>query len=201
MDTSLASKPTPRLLRRLLALAAAPATLALLLAVPAGAPARVAAPHRSAATTRTCSAASKSKARRSHHSVKRACAKHHSHKSHPAHKPSKPAKAVATTLELVPAACEDGSAPSRSGSGPYTCEDGSTPACEEGTLVHAAATVAPMCAVKPGSGASSQCAREDEGSGCSTIEFACEDPSEGEASKDCARGSEDEAEAPEPEEE
>jgi hypothetical protein len=200
IDSNFLLRPTMRQLTRLLSRAAALATLALLVAAPAGAPARVASPHGSAATTRRCSTAKKSAARRSRRPAKHACAKHHSHKSHATHKPKKPAKTGSAAVELVPAGCEDGTLPSHSGGGAYSCEDGSAPSCEEGTLVHAAATTAPMCAVKPVSGEHFECSLEGA-RGCSTVEFACEDPTEGEASTECERGSEEEAEAPEPEEE
>jgi hypothetical protein len=200
IDSSFVMKSTMRQLTRLLSRAAALATLGLLMAAPAGAPARVASPHGSAGTTRRCSTAKKSAARHSRRPARHTCAKHHPHKSHPAHKPKKTSKAGSTTVELVPAGCEDGTLPGHSGGGAYSCEDGSAPSCEEGTLVHAAATTEPMCAVKSSSGERFECSLEGPGS-CSAIEFACEDPTEGEASNGCERGSEEEAEAPEPEEE
>jgi hypothetical protein len=161
------------------------------LALPAGAPARSAG---SKAPSRSCRSTAKP-SRHAHRKAKHACAKHHSTKSHTTHKTTKAGGSTSTGVETVPAACEDGTLPDRAG-GSYSCEDGSAPACEEGTLVHAPATTAPLCAVKTGSG--DECSREGGASSCPTIEFDCEGAT-GDAAKGCQPDGPEEA--PEPEEE
>jgi len=187
-------RPTRRAARPpalLAALAALSLLLVLLLAMPAGAPASVTGRHGASTAARGgCPATTKSQSRRQRRAAKRLCAKHHARK-HAAHKPKKTArKTAAAPVELVPAACEDGTLPSHAGGGTYSCEDGSAPACEEGTLVRGAATTAPMCAVK--SSGELECSREPNGE-CATIEFACEDASDSEMSGNCERPSEQEA--------
>lgn len=174
----------PHLIKsRLLAPLAAIGLLAALL-LPAVAPASVAGRH-TTTSRHSCSR----KSRRSRHGASHGCAKR-SHK-HASHKPKKTVKSkptAVTGLELVPAACEDGDLPVGSGSA-WSCEDGSTPACEEGTLVAASATSAPMCAVKPSN--ESHCS--PEASECAGAELACEDASEAGGAESCEHASEQEA--------
>jgi hypothetical protein len=181
MDHPAPRKHTLRLPATLLA------TLALL-ALPAAALARTAASH---GTTHSCSSTPKA-SRHTHRKAKHACSKKHSSaKHHGTHKAPTPGTGSTAKVEIVPAACEDGTLPSHDG-GSYSCEDGSLPACEEGTAVHATAG-APMCAVKPSS--DEQCAREG-GTSCATVEYGCEE----EAGKACRASVEEEPEEPEEEE-
>ena len=156
------------------------AVLLLALALCASALASVTGPHGSTARSRSTKTARHGRKRHARHHVKR----------HAAHKTRKAAKhSSASALELVPAACEDGTLPSHSGGGEYSCEDGSAPACEEGTL-RAAASAPPMCAVKATS--EGECARG--GGECGDgVEFDCEDSSSDEAPGSCERPEEGEA--------
>ena len=190
----MAPSRTTRPFTRLLARAVLPAALGLAVMLPAGATARQSGPHVKAAA-HACGPATKAAVRRSHHGSGHSCVKRHAHK-HATHKPKKTVhKTTPPAVELLPAACEDGTLPGRSSGGAYTCEDGSAPSCEEGTLVHAAGA-APMCAVKASPG-EQQCS--PEGGECASEEFACGDSAGGEASRGCERAGE--AEAPEAEEE
>jgi hypothetical protein len=109
---------------------------------------------------------------RAKHGTAKHCAKHHGQKTHKAKKPA--AKPSAPAPKLVPALCEDGSAPVRSASGSFTCEDGSEPACEDGSeTIHPSSSAAPMCHVQ----------REETEPACEpngecNVEFACEDAEE-----------------------
>lgn len=180
----MAPRSAARRTARLLALAGA---LLLALAVTGAASATVA--GRRAASASSTAAKSRRHARHTAARVHR-----HRARRRTAHKPRKAVKHASPALELLPAACEDGSLPSHAGGGAYSCEDGSAPACEEGTLRTGSAGQ-PMCAVKTGSEAS--CGRE--GGECPAgPEFDCTDTSEAEAPAGCERP--EEAEGSEEEE-
>lgn len=161
----------PRL--ALLALAAAAVT-----ALPAGAAARTAHPHRCTPVKHSAGHRHGAGAHGCSHRTKPAkAAPHHSSAHRPATKP-----APAVKVELVPAACEDGGVPARAGDGSYTCEDGSTPGCEEGTLGRRAGSGEPVCSIAA-EGEWEACAHESAGE-CVTIEWACSDGPESAAGSD-----------------
>lgn len=192
----MAPSRTKRPSTRLLARAAVLAALALGAVLPTAATARPDGPHGKAAA-RACSPVTKTSGRRSHRSSKHLCPRRHVRK-HTTHKPRKTTRKVSSpAVELVPAVCEDGTLPGHTVGSAYSCEDDSAPSCEEGTLVRATATAGPMCAVKGPAEGEQRCSRE--GGGECAVEFACEDGTSGEASRNCERAGE--AEAGEAEEE
>jgi hypothetical protein len=168
------------LLRRplgLFVLAGALVALGLLLLAPAGAPAR---------TTRArptgCQAAKRAAARRAgHRAAARGCAKHAAPKPRRhARKPaSKKAEGATPAVELAPAGCEDGSAPTRSATA-FSCEDGSAPVCDDGSApTRVSRSGAPLCPVLT-EGAESEaleCAPDASGE-CATVEWTCKDTRE-----------------------
>ena len=152
------------------------AVLLLALALCASALGSATGPHGSSARSRSTKTA--------RHGRKRHVVRHHARRR-AAHKTKKAARhsSAAPAVELVPAACEDSSAPSHSGGGEYSCEDGSAPACEEGTL-RTADSAPPMCAVK--AAPEGECARG--GGECGdVVEFDCEE-AEGEDSPGSCEG-------------
>ncbi|HXD54343.1 MAG TPA: hypothetical protein VN618_06290 [Solirubrobacteraceae bacterium] len=170
--------PPIRATRRAARLLAPMAASVALLLLSAGAQASPRGPHGAAAKSGCPAAKTVHRARRA---ASGSCRRHaHRHATRrPAKRSAKhpPAPAV----ELVPAACEDGSLPSHSGGGEYSCEDGSAPSCEEGAPRTAAAGP-PKCAVQPSP--ETGCDREAATCGSST-DFACEDPSGEAASANC----------------
>ncbi len=166
----------------------------VLLALPAGVSARVTGRHGSA--QRHACTTSGHKVRHARHASAHGCAKHP--RKHGSHKPKKGSHRTGTgaSVELVPATCGEGTLPEHSG-GAWACEDGSTPSCEEGTLVHATESSAPMCAVKPSG--ETECA-SGPGS-CITVELTCEETQEAGAPEGCERATEQEAVEQEQEEE
>ena len=146
--------PRPRPPAPLAALAALATLVVLLLALPAGATAprhRPARHERRRPSPLSCAGEGPQPPprRAAEHALCQAPCPQARRRTSPRRRPAKP---TAPPVELVPAVCEDGTLPSHSGGGPYSCEDGSAPACEEGTLVRAAATAGPMCAVKAATG-------------------------------------------------
>jgi hypothetical protein len=116
--------------------------------------------------------------------------KGHGHKKHHHHKPKKTkAKSKAKhaqALASVPATCEDGSEPARTGTSSFSCSDGSQPECEDGsnpTLSSGGSTL--QCSVPVVAGASaSEAGCEDEAS------QSCTTTSEEFPEANCADGSE-----------
>jgi hypothetical protein len=181
------STPVLRRPLGLLALAGALAALALLLLAPAGAPARAA-----RARPTGCPAAAKRTVRHAHHAAARRCAKHPAPKTrrHGRKPPSRKATGGAPAVELAPAACEDGSVPTRSATG-FSCEDGSPPVCDDGSApTRVSRSGAPLCPVVKEGGESEglECTLESSGE-CATVEWTCQDPREPEeAAQPCESG-------------
>jgi hypothetical protein len=74
------------------------------------------------------------------HKSRRAAGRHRGH--------SLNSSGAEATIALVPATCEDGSAPVQVGGGSFSCSDGSTPGCEDGsTPVRSAKGTSLLCAV------------------------------------------------------
>lgn len=171
--------PFPHRARCLIASLATAAALAL----PAAAPARLAAAttHRSGGSSPGTCRSTKLSSRHPRHASRRACKTHPRKHAAPRHVAST-RKAPAAPPELRAATCEDGTVPSHAGGGTYSCEDGSAPSCEAGKLVGTAAASQPMCAVKPS---------EKEAS--TPVEVSCEDPTEVNGPQGCEVATEQEA--------
>lgn len=171
--------PPLRSISRAARLLAPVAATAALLLLSGGAQASPRGPH--GATSKSgCPAA---KAARHRSRAARGSCKRHAHRHAGRRSTRRSAKRPSVPpVELVPAACEDGSLPSHSGGGAYSCEDGSAPSCEEGAL-RTAAGGPPACAVKPSPEAG--CAAGEAATCGSQGEFACEDPSGEAGSANC----------------
>jgi hypothetical protein len=116
-------------------------------------------------------------------------AKRHRHKAKHHHAKPKHAKAKAKqapALTKVPATCEDGSEPARTGTSSFSCTDGSEPECENGsnpTLSSGGSTLQCTVPIVAGSSVTEGSCESEAGPSCATIseefpEANCADGSE-----------------------